>query len=127
MITIRLEEKPIQLGDRTYILRMNMSVLERIQEACGGEIKGLMHKNMYDGNAITVAAMLNDYAEDQGWEQDWTDRKVKKLFNPAMMKMLDVTGMFFRAMTPETEEGTAKTAADGPKTEETKPDEDSGN
>jgi hypothetical protein len=127
MITLRLEEKQIQIGDRTYVLRMNMSVLERIQEACGGEIKGLMHKNMYDGNAITVAAMLNDYAEDQGWEQDWTDRKVKKLFNPAMMKMLDVTGMFFRAMTPETEEGTAKTAADGPKTEETKPDEDSGN
>jgi len=127
MITLRLEEKQIQIGDRTYVLRMNMSVLERIQEACGGEIKGLMHKNMYDGNAITVAAMLNDYAEDQGWEQDWTDRKVKKLFNPAMMKMLDVTGMFFRAMTPETEEGTAKTAADGPKTEETKPDEDPGN
>ena len=127
MITLLLEEKQIQIGDRTYVLRMNMSALERIQEACGGEIKGLMHKNMYDGNAITVAAMLNDYAEDQGWEQDWTDRKVKKLFNPAMMKMLDVTGMFFRAMTPETEEGTAKTAADGPKTEETKPDEDSGN
>ena len=127
MITLRLEEKQIQIGDRTYVLRMNMSALERIQEACGGEIKGLMHKNMYDGNAITVAAMLNDYAEDQGWEQDWTDRKVKKLFTPAMMRMLDVTGMFFRAMTPETEEGTAKTAADGPKTEETKPDEDSGN
>ena len=127
MITLRLEEKQIQIGDRTYVLRMNMSVLERIQATCGGEIKDLMHKSLYDGNAITVAAMLNDYAEDQGWEQDWTDRKVKKLFNPAMMKMLDVTGMFFRAMTPETEEGTAKTAADGPKTEETKPDEDSGN
>ena len=78
-------------------------------------------------DAITVAAMLNDYAEDQGWEQDWTDRKVKKLFTPAMMKMLDVTGMFFRAMTPETEEGAAKTTTDSPKTEETKPDEDSGN
>lgn len=125
MITLRLEEKPIQIGDRTYVLHMNMSVLERIQEACGGEIKGLMHKNMYDGNAITVAAMLNDYAEDQGWEQDWTDRKVKKLFNPAMMKMLDVTGMFFRAMSPEKKENAAP--ADGPKTEETKPDEDSGN
>ena len=127
MITLRLEEKPIQIGERTYTLRMNMSVLERIQAVCDGQIAELLKKNVYDGNAITVAAMLNDYAEDQHWEQDWTDRKVKKLFTPAMMKMLDVTGMFFRAMTPETEEGAAKTAADGPKTEETKPDEDSGN
>ena len=127
MITLRLEEKPIQIGDRTYVLHMNMSVLERIQEACGGQIKDLMQKSVYDGNAVTVAAMLNDYAEDQGWEQDWTDRKVKKLFTPAMMRMLDVTGMFFRAMTPETEKGAAKTATDSPKTEETKPDEYSGN
>lgn len=127
MITLRLEEKQIQIGDRTYVLRMNMSVLERIQEACGGEINPLMHKSMYDGNAITMAAMLNDYAEDQHWDQDWTDRKVKKLFNPAMMKMLDVTGMFFRAVAPEKKENVAPSAADGQKTEETKPDEDSGN
>ena len=127
MITLRLEEKPIQIGDRAYVLHMNMSVLERIQEACGGQIKDLMQKSMHDGNAVTVAAMLNDYAEDQGWEQDWTDRKVKKLFTPAMMRMLDVTGMFFRAMTPETEESAAKTATDSPKTEETKPGEESGN
>ena len=127
MITLRLEEKPIQIGERTYTLRMNMSVLERIQAVCDGQIAELLKKNVYDGNAITVAAMLNDYAEDQHWEQDWTDRKVKKLFTPAMMKMLDVTGMFFRAMTPETEEGAAKAATDSPKTEETKPDKDSGN
>lgn len=127
MITLRLEEKPIQIGDRTYVLHMNMSVLERIQEACDGQISALMQKSMYDGNAITMAAMLNDYAEDQGWDQDWTDRKVKKLFTPSIMKMLDVTGMFFRALTPDKEENKAQSAADGPKTEETKPDEDSGN
>ena len=120
MITLRLEEKPIQIGDRTYVLHMNMSVLERIQEVCGGQIKDLMQKSVYDGNAVTVAAMLNDYAEDQGWDQDWTDKKVKKIFTPAMMNMLDVTGMFFRAMTPVT-------ADSGRKTEDTKPDEDSGN
>lgn len=127
MITLRLEEKPIQIGDRTYILRMNMSVLERIQVACDGQINALMKKSMYDGNAITVAAMLNDYAEDQHWDQDWTDKKVKKLFTPAVMKMLDVSGMFFRAIAPEKEEDAAQSTADGPKTEETKPDEDSGN
>ena len=124
MITLRLEEKPIQIGDRIYTLHVNLSVLERIQEACGGQIKDLMQKSMYDGNAVTVAAMLNDYAEDQGWEQDWTEKKVKKFFSASMMNMLDVTGMFFRAMTPENSTGTP---AANPKTEEGKPGEESGN
>ena len=75
MITLRLEEKPIQIGERTYTLRVNMSVLERIQEECGGQLKDLMQKSMYDGNAITMAAMLNDWAEDQHWEQDWTVKR----------------------------------------------------
>jgi hypothetical protein len=88
-------------------------------------VKNLLEKSVYDSSAITVAAMLNDYAEDQGWDQDWTDRKVKKIFNPAIMKMLDVTGMFYRAMTPEKKANAAP--AVGPKTEDKKPDEDSGN
>lgn len=118
MTSIRLEEKSIELNGRTYVLRVNMSVLDRIQEACGGQISDLLTKNMFEGNAITMAAMLNDWSEDQGWEQDWTAKKVKKIFQPGMMQMLDVTGMFARAMTPETVE---------PKNEDTKPDENSGN
>lgn len=120
MTSIKLEQKTIELEGRTYVLRINMSVLERILEVCGGEVQNLLKKSVYDSSAITMAAMLNDYAEDQDWDQDWTDKKVKKIFTPAMMRMLDVTGMFFRAMTPEN-------AAKAPTKEETKPDEDSGN
>lgn len=125
MTSIKLEEKSIELNGRTYVLRMNMSVLDRIMQVCDGEVKNLLEKSVYDSSAITVAAMLNDYAEDQGWDQDWTDRKVKKIFNPAIMKMLDITGMFYRAMTPE-KKANADPAV-GPKTEDKKPDEDSGN
>jgi len=125
MTSIKLEEKSIELNGRTYVLRMNMSVLDRILQVCDGEVKNLLEKSVYDSSAITVAAMLNDYAEDQGWDQDWTDRKVKKIFNPAIMKMLDVTGMFYRAMTPEKKANAAPPV--GPKTEDKKPDEDSGN
>ena len=125
MTSIKLEEKSIELNGRTYVLRMNMSVLDRILQVCDGEVKNLLEKSVYDSSAITVAAMLNDYAEDQGWDQDWTDRKVKKIFNPAIIKMLDVTGMFYRAMTPEKKANAAP--AVGPKTEDKKPDEDSGN
>lgn len=120
MTSIKLEEKSIELNGRTYVLRINMSVLERILEVCGGDVQNLLKKSVYDSSAITMAAMLNDYAEDQDWDQDWTDKKVKKIFTPAMMNMLDVTGMFYRAMTPVTTDS-------GRKTEDTKPDEDSGN
>lgn len=121
MITsIKLEEKQIQIGDRVYTLRVNLSVLERIQVICGGKINDLLKRSLYEGNAITMAAMLNDWAEDQGWEQDWTEKKVKKLFTAKMMNMLDVTGMFFRAMTPEP-------STETPKTEEGEPEDNSGN
>ena len=120
MTSIKLEEKSIELNGRTYVLRINMSVLDRILQVCDGKVENLLKKSAYDSMTITMAAMLNDYSEDQGWDQDWTDKKVKKIFTPAMMNMLDVTGMFFRAMTPAT-------ADSGRKTEDTKPDEDWGN
>lgn len=117
MITsIKLEEKQIQIGDRTYTLRVNMSVMDRIQEACGGEIGEVLKKTLSEANAVIMTAMLNDWAEDQHWEQDWTEKKVKKLFNSNMMRMLDITGMFFRAIRP-----------DKPENEEGNPEEKSGN
>ena len=121
MITsIKLEEKTIELDGKTYVLHVNMSVLDRIQEACGGEITAMLSKTVFESNVITMTAMLNDWAEDQGWEETWTEKKVKKRFNSAMMRMLDVTGMFFRAIRPDQPEG-------GPKTEDGNPDENSGN
>ena len=121
MITsIKLEEKTIELNGKTYVLHVNMSVLDRIQEACGGEITAMLTKTVSESNAITMTAMLNDYAEDMGWEEVWTEKKVKKYFNSAMMRMLDVPGMFFRAIRPDRQDN-------GPKTEDGNPDENSGN
>ena len=99
-MTIKLEEKTIELGGRNYVLHVNMSVLDRLQEVCGGEINLLMQKSVNEGQAEIMAAMLNDWSEDQGWEEDWTARKVKKYFTVAMLRELDVLGMFLRAMTP---------------------------
>lgn len=121
MTSIKLEEKSIELNGRTYVLHINMSVLDRILTACDGNLDNLLRMSVYDSTAVTMAAMLNDCAEDQGWEEDWTPKKVKKIFTASMMNMLDVTGMFFRAMSPA---GLPKIEA---KTEEKKPDESSGN
>lgn len=119
MISIKLEEKSIELDGKTYVLHVNMSVLDRIQTACGGEISALLEKSLFESNAIVMAAMLNDWAEDQGWEEKWTEKMVKKRFNSGMMRMLDISGMFFRAIKPDDDTDA------GPKTEN--PDEKSGN
>lgn len=117
MITsIKLEEKSIELNGKTYVLHVNMSVLERIQEEVGGDLQELIKSTPTDAMAVTMAAMLNDWAEDQGWDEVWTVKKVKKTFTTGMLNMLDVAGMFFRAMIPTDQ-----------KTEDTKPDTESGN
>ena len=119
-MTIKLEEKTIELNGKTYVLHVNMSVLDRLQEAVGGDINVLLKRSLYDAMALTMTAMLNDWAEDQGWEEEWTEKKVKKTFSAAMLNMLDVTGMFFRAMSPAGQE-------EAQKTEDKAPDENSGN
>ena len=99
-MTIKLEEKTIELCGKTYVLHANMSVLDRIQEEHGGDVKNLMETPVNQAMAEILSAMLNDWSEDQGWEEEWTVRKVKKYFSTAMLRDLDVIGMFFRAMTP---------------------------
>lgn len=120
-MTIKLEEKTIELGGKTYVLRVNMSVLDRLQEASGGEIGSLLKRTPNDVMAATMAEMLNDWAEDQGWDEQWTEKKVKKLFSVGMLNILDISGMFFRALSP------ASQGTEAQKTKNKKPDEESGN
>ncbi len=101
--TIKLEEKQIFLNGKIYTLRVNMSVLDQLQEINGGEIGPLLQKSVSDAQAEIMAAMLNDWAEDKGWDEEWTVKKVKKTFTFALMKELDVFGMFSRALTPASE------------------------
>lgn len=127
-MTIKLEEKTIELGGKLYVLHANMSVLERVQEYHDGELGQFMKTNANVAKAEILSAMLNDWSEDQGWEQDWTPKKVKKYFTVAMLNDLDVVGMFFRAMTPAAmaEKEKARRAEAKKAEEETEP-EKSGN
>lgn len=65
---IRLQTKPFDFEGKTYQLCCNMNVLADVQEAFGGDISAAL-----DGPATVrsvlefLTAMLNDYAEEQGW------------------------------------------------------------
>ena len=122
-MSIQLEEKRREICGKSYVLHVNMSVLERVVEKYGGDVDKLMATRKNEAMAEILAAMLNDYAEDQGWDQDWTPKKVKKYFSVAMLLDLDVLGMFFRAMTPpNTDNAKAK-----PERDTTADPENSGN
>lgn len=106
---IRLEERPFELDGRRYILRCNMAVLERIEDA-HEDLEEFFKLQLKTAEVEILAAALNDYAEEQGWDEEWTPSKLKRKVSYAMVRELDLMGMFFRAITPEAA-AAAQTAA----------------
>lgn len=78
---IRLKTDTLTVGDRTYTLRCNFNVLADVQEAFGGDLLAAL-----DDPAVSVrslltwlAAMCNDWAEEQGWPERVTPRQLGRL------------------------------------------------
>ncbi len=114
MSSLRLEEKPVEFEGRTYILRCNMAVLDALQEAHGGDFAEVMQLSPQQAAPEILAAMLNDYAEDMGWEERWTRRQVAKRVSYAQMLELDVLGLFTRGLVPATaQDAQAQPGGDG--------------
>ncbi len=76
---IRLPEKKFHYKDRDYILRCNMNVIADVQEMCDGKLGPALddHASL-KGVLVWLAAMMNDYADEQGWE-DYTPYTGKTL------------------------------------------------
>lgn len=101
MRDIRLEEIPFDFDGKTFLLRCNMNVLADVQEVFGGNIVGaLTGENPMQSVLEFVAAMLNDYAEEQGWPERYTSRSVGRKLSPRMLPTVEVMGMVSRAMAP---------------------------
>lgn len=104
---IRLEEKPFELEGKRYMLRCNMAVLEAFEEAYG-DIETAMEKPVRAVVLTLLQMMLNDYAEEQDWDERWTAARLKRRVSYAMLKELDLVGMLFRALTPAAKEKPAE-------------------
>ena len=107
---IRLEEKPFELEGKRYLLRCNMAVLETVEEE-NGDMEELMKLSIRNSSLELLAAMLNDYAEEQGWEERWTPKQLKRKISYAMLMELDLVGMLFRALPPTQTEKKAEAEA----------------
>ena len=108
---IRLKETPFEFGGKRFLLRCNMNVLADVQEAFGGEIiKALSDKSTLKSIFAFLSAMLNDYADEQGWAERYTAREVGRAL--ATSELSHVTEIVMElvsdAMKPENTEEAEK-------------------
>lgn len=110
---IRLEEKPFEVEGKRYLLRCNMAVLETVEDQ-HGDIEELMKLSIRQSSLELLAAMLNDYAEEQGWEERWTPKQLKRKISYAMLMELNIVGMLVRALSPSQPEKNAEAGSPEP-------------
>lgn len=77
---IRIQTMPFDFDGKHFELRCNMNVFADVQEAYGGSIlAALRNPSSLKASMTFLAAMLNDYAEDQGWPERYTARKLGRM------------------------------------------------
>ena len=108
MRDIRLEEIPFELDGKTYLLRCNMNVLADVQDAFGGSISGaLSGENPLQSVLEFLAAMLNDYADEQGWPERYTAKQIGRKLPMYAARQADIMGLVTRSITPQAADDTS--------------------
>lgn len=110
---IRLEEKPFELEGKRYLLRCNMAVLEAIEEL-HGDFEAVMNLPVRTASLDLLQLMLNDYADEQGWDEQWTAARLKRRISYAMLMELDLVGMLLRALAPAKKDTTPEAGGEKP-------------
>ena len=104
---IRQKEKPFVFEGKTYKLRCNMNVLADVQEASGGNIStSLSGKSGLKSSLMYLAAMMTDYADEQGWTDEdgmpltFTWRTLGRVLRPEDVPQVDIMTIVLDALTP---------------------------
>lgn len=113
MADLRLETLPFEFEGRRYLLRCNMNVLADVQEMNEGVISPALEGKRAQKSVLQfLAAMMNDYADEQGWfdePEDGGEPVLAKPFTPrGLGRVLDIytvpsaqiLGLVTRAITP---------------------------
>lgn len=101
MSDIRLQELPFDLDGKTYLLRCNMNVLADVQEAYHGDIgEALEGDSPLKSVTVFLAAMLNDYADEQGWEERWTPKSIGRRLGLQDVPKREIMRLVTRSIAP---------------------------
>lgn len=117
MSGVKMKEIPFELDGKRYKLRCNMNVLADVQEAYDGDFMESLNSRQSMKSVLEfLAAMLNDYADEQGWPERFTAKQLgRKLYQdeiPGVQIMSLVTEAVLPRKReeapeePETDEGT---------------------
>lgn len=122
MSDVRMREIPYEFDGREYRLRCNMNVLADIQELHDGEfMEALDGKKAMKGLLEFLAAMLNDYADEQGWPERFTAKQLGRRLRREEVPGVEIMALVREAVIPrKKEEADAEAEA---KTEETEGNE----
>ena len=104
---LRQKELPFVFEGRTYKLRCNMAVLADVQEASGGRISAsLSGKAGLKSSLMYLAAMMTDYADEQGWTGEdgmpltFTWRALGRALRPEDVPQAEIIGLVLDELTP---------------------------
>lgn len=99
-MSLKLEELPFEYEGKEYILRCNMNVLADVQDAYDGNIGAALDEKR-PLNSVTkfLAAMMNDYAEEQNWPERVTARQVGHKLSRSLA--VEIMSLIVRSITPE--------------------------
>ena len=83
MADCRLPTMPFDLAGKTYLLRCNMNVLADVESMHNGNLmEALSQPGKLRASMEFLAAMLNDYADEKGWEERYTPKTLGRLLQP---------------------------------------------
>lgn len=127
MRDIRMEELPFEFDGRRFLLRCNMNVLADVQERFDGSImEALSGGNPMQSVLEFTAAMLNDYADEQGWPERYTAKDVGRKTAFKSFPFREIMGLVTRSMSTGKTPSDAVSGSDTEETQNTEP-ETSGN
>lgn len=122
MSDVRMREIPYELDGKRYRLRCNMNVLADVQEAYDGDfMESLNSKSSMKGILEFLAAMLNDYADEQGWPERFTAKQLGRKLRREEIPGVEIMALVTEAVLPRKKE--EADAEDEAKTEETEGNE----
>ena len=118
MSGVKMREVPFELDGKRYKLRCNMNVLADVQEAYDGDfMESLNSKSSMKGILEFLAAMLNDYADEQGWPERFTAKQLGRKLRREEIPGVEIMALVTEAVLPRKKE--EADAEDETKTEET--------
>lgn len=117
MSDLRLESAPFSFEGRSYTLRCNMNVLADVQSAYGGNLAPALSGSGTLRSVLEfLAAMMNDYADEQGWfdpdpytgevvlHKRFTARMLGRKLRREDIPMVKIFALVTAAVTPQKKE-----------------------